>query len=539
MTFEPQQSDHRLIDLYIEGQLSAKEIQQLETKLAEDPALRSYFVSYCSMNTDLHMFSRSSCLANKTLETLFATDSSEANPFVDTPDSIGSQYVSMAIAGDASTAKAGHARWWITIAVSVLTLITVSWFLWLNRMPSNVAWVIDAQNCRWVNQDHSQGQLRSGTSLKIKSGLLRLGFSSQADILVEGPAQFDIISGKQIQLHQGRVAVRMPKGMSGFEVVSPQGKIIDLGTEFGVDVSESGETSVVVFEGQVELVSAKSSGRIKLQQNERALLENQTVKNRSPLTASHGFTRQIVPPPVLKPRSYSVEFSESDKATPAIERGVLDIHGVSVGLPVRLNGTGDRLPAFDPNLEIDPVRGSLKIAATKNDINGQKNLDQGDYIGIRLSSLGFTGTEDFEVKTRITDIPQLEDFGQFGLYVGTSSDRCIRGGMIKWRGNNINHNLFLVNNSDGKDKDANKVGYIYAGSNIELTFRRTNNQYSLKVENLDDETSNTLEIRHPSFLDGETDLQVGLFAANPFRDERAVIAVENFSVTVWTIQDSE
>ena len=296
---------------------------------------------------------------------------------------------------------------------------------------------------------------------------------------------------------------------------------------------------VVVFDGEVELVSAENVKLDTLKQNQHARIDNDGLKVSSGLLCSRGFVREIVPPPVVIPNTYELDFSAADSRKSDFQKGIKDKTGLTTGLPVRLEGTGKGLDENDSNLFLDHATSSLNITATKNDINRQVNLDQGDYFGIELSQLGFTGNEDFEVKTRILNIPDLKDFGQFGLYIGTKSDSCIRGGMIKWSGNAVNHNLFLVANSDGKDHDGNKIGYIYAGSNIELTFRRIKNRYSLKVTNLDDETSNTLEIRHPAFLDGEPNLQVGLFAANPFRNQHATIAVDTFSVTVWTEQPTD
>jgi hypothetical protein len=55
------------------------------------------------------------------------------------------------------------------------------------------------------------------------------------------------------------------------------------------------------------------------------------------------------------------------------------------------------------------------------------------------------------------------------------------------------------------------------------------------VENLTDGGASTLTIRNSEFLDGEPDLFVGLFGANPFNDERKTLTIKEFSVTVWTL----
>ena len=78
--------------------------------------------------------------------------------------------------------------------------------------------------------------------------------------------------------------------------------------------------------------------------------------------------------------------------------------------------------------------------------------------------------------------------------------------------------MFLVNNSDGEDDDIYEVGLMTTGDDLRLTLRRTGGRYSLLVDNLTRNSSSTLEIAHPAFLDGETDLYVGLFGANTQSD---------------------
>ena len=49
-------------------------------------------------------------------------------------------------------------------------------------------------------------------------------------------------------------------------------------------------------------------------------------------------------------------------------------------------------------------------------------MSTGEYLGVRLADLGFTGTEDFEISATIPNIPGLKVVGQFGLYAGSRSD---------------------------------------------------------------------------------------------------------------------
>ena len=234
--------------------------------------------------------------------------------------------------------------------------------------------------------------------------------------------------------------------------------------------------------------------------------------------------------PVLVPRTLRLTFDRS------VADSIRDANGLGTGLTHRLPGTGGRLPEHDPNLQLDLAQAQLRLTTTRSDIRNQVRLGQGEYLGVWLSKLGFTGPQDFAVTATIPNIPALEDFGQFGLYAGTKSDRNIRGGLIKWGGKGPGENTqFLVNNEVGRDTDLYRVGLLSPGTDLRLTLRRTGGKYALTVENLTDGGTSTLTIRHHEFLGDESDLFVGLFGANPYSDVRKTLVVKEFQVTVWTV----
>ena len=51
----------------------------------------------------------------------------------------------------------------------------------------------------------------------------------------------------------GTVTTLVAKGAEGFSVLTPRARVIDLGTEFGIQVTDMGTTDVVVFKGEVSL----------------------------------------------------------------------------------------------------------------------------------------------------------------------------------------------------------------------------------------------------------------------------------------------
>src|SRR5690606_33982811 len=88
----------------------------------------------------------------------------------------------------------------------------------------------------------------------VQSGTVRMVLPNVGDMLVEGPAQFVLVSPMRLQLDQGRIKIRVTdKRGRGFAVVTPHGEIVDLGTEFGVEVSDSKSSELLVFDGEVDL----------------------------------------------------------------------------------------------------------------------------------------------------------------------------------------------------------------------------------------------------------------------------------------------
>lgn len=93
---------------------------------------------------------------------------------------------------------------------------------------------------------------------------LKLGEFGTA--VLEGPGRAEWLSPKRIRLDRGRMRVRIdqPEG-HGFIVDTPGTSVADLGTEFAVDVSQDQSSTIVVFDGVVDLSYAGESKENQLQ----------------------------------------------------------------------------------------------------------------------------------------------------------------------------------------------------------------------------------------------------------------------------------
>ena len=94
---------------------------------------------------------------------------------------------------------------------------------------------------------------------EVFRGLVRLDFSNGARITVEGPAQLEVMDAMRVVLHRGVVTATIPESAIGFVVDTAAAHVVDLGTAFGVSVSDAGLTDVCVFDGEVEVTNQTDS----------------------------------------------------------------------------------------------------------------------------------------------------------------------------------------------------------------------------------------------------------------------------------------
>jgi hypothetical protein len=109
--------------------------------------------------------------------------------------------------------------------------------------------------------------------LRLDSGLAQIVFYSGARVVIEGPAALQIISPSEALCRSGRLTAEVPPQARGFRVGTPQMNVTDLGTEFGLDVSER-RTELHVFKGSVEFEPAGDGGKQTLPEGGAAVAEN-------------------------------------------------------------------------------------------------------------------------------------------------------------------------------------------------------------------------------------------------------------------------
>lgn len=138
----------------------------------------------------------------------------------------------------------------------------------------------DSHNARWrQNEDPSSGaapreptRWRAGQQLHLIAGIAEVTFSSGSRVLLEGPSILTVESVNAGRLEFGRLSGFVPPEAVGFALHTPQGTVIDRGTEFATEVAEEW-TDVVVFSGQVEAIPRTSQQRRQLSTGELARID--------------------------------------------------------------------------------------------------------------------------------------------------------------------------------------------------------------------------------------------------------------------------
>jgi ferric-dicitrate binding protein FerR (iron transport regulator) len=95
------------------------------------------------------------------------------------------------------------------------------------------------------------GQPITDRWLRVESGVAEVSFSSGATVSIEGPARLRLDSAMHVFSKSGKLTANCPPSAHGFTVRFRGGRVVDLGTEFGLDAEPEGKTRVHVLNGEV------------------------------------------------------------------------------------------------------------------------------------------------------------------------------------------------------------------------------------------------------------------------------------------------
>jgi hypothetical protein len=301
------------------GTASASEMTRLEQLVCEDPEVRAFYVRYMHLCADLHWnFAAQLEDASETPATPPITFPTAGIPYISPipfgepvpvaptlsgfPPVLFSYLVAAAILGVAmlvgwvwriseNTQIAQHSS---PDAASPNTAAPDEKKQWVGR-------VVDSFDCRWADpktETFDGAKVPVGRKYALASGLMKISYDTGATIILEGPCTYVVESESRGFLSLGKLTARVDsRAKSGkqkaddrerrgavspipkselFSVRTPTAIVTDLGTEFGVEVDESGSSHTQVFLGKVEVqtVDAGNPETVSLGANESVRVES-------------------------------------------------------------------------------------------------------------------------------------------------------------------------------------------------------------------------------------------------------------------------
>ncbi|MEP2775883.1 MAG: LamG-like jellyroll fold domain-containing protein [Luteolibacter sp.] len=150
-------------------------------------------------------------------------------------------------------------RWRMrAMAVAAVLMIALIPAIYLSQKvakPSTMATLLRADGVTWTESVIGIGTaLEAGASVKIDQGMLEIDLDGRGRLILEGPAHLDFPEEGRATLTQGRVVMRATEKGHGYMIETPQGNIIDIGTEFGVTVGSDGLVETHVIDGSIEAI---------------------------------------------------------------------------------------------------------------------------------------------------------------------------------------------------------------------------------------------------------------------------------------------
>tara|TARA_R110002049_G_scaffold50370_3_gene143181 strand:+ start:236858 stop:238516 length:1659 start_codon:yes stop_codon:yes gene_type:complete len=238
----------RLVSNWLDGSLTEDESVELQAELEQSVLRRDEFADLCGIDADLRLMSDES-------NGLIYKNARESNR-------IGNRLHAF---------RPG--QWGLFAAIAAALLLVVGYGIGRdgNRDaamriaesddPQDESKEVVESGCallsRIVDANFADGVIyQEGDSLapgplKLISGAVQIDFFSGATMLMDEATEVNLVSSWEVECVRGKVTMHVPPPAIGFRLLLPGMKVVDLGTEFGVEVDGT-DSSLHVFDGEVE-----------------------------------------------------------------------------------------------------------------------------------------------------------------------------------------------------------------------------------------------------------------------------------------------
>ena len=247
----------------LENQESAPDFDTLSNELNNDPELLEFYVDFMVQHTGLIQAGINShaqvdpenldhCVINSTVLTQLSFEERNA-PTMESLNEI-----------EPPAPKPLYFKKYYPLVgmFAILISCVVSTVFWIDLHDNKAiaAQVIDTYQAKWesgfrklTNNDLIYD---NNKRYQLKQGTIKIVFEDGARVVIDGPATFSVSNTDRIQIENGKIFVHVPSKSIGFRVDTPSCDVVDLGTEFGINVNKAGEAEVHLYKGKAMLVPA-------------------------------------------------------------------------------------------------------------------------------------------------------------------------------------------------------------------------------------------------------------------------------------------
>ncbi len=174
---------------------------------------------------------------------------------IDTPEDPESEFESVQETVRVKRHKSRFSLYIITLSAAATLLFAITAILSPARPVIGV--LTDSINAKWISEDGIpvKGAVVRQGEVTLAGGLAEITFDYGAVVVVEAPAVIRFEGPQSMYLAGGKISAFVPEYASGFTVNTPNARIVDLGTEFGVVVEGDNSSSLHMFNGQARLIT--------------------------------------------------------------------------------------------------------------------------------------------------------------------------------------------------------------------------------------------------------------------------------------------
>lgn len=251
----------RMVGEFCHGTLAEADGALLDKVLEKDIEARQFYNNYMFLHAELYA-QHANVGCQSAVESLErrAAEMEAVSPFAARPARLPWLAIAAALVGVAIGSS--WLTYWASTSGPASSTVAQSAKNGVDRsLP--VAKITATRNCLWTDPLSNVGfgsTLYGGQQLSLAAGLIEVTFLDGAQVVVEGPAKFDVQDAGLGELHEGRIAAVVPVRARGFEIATNGLNVVDLGTEFGV-LADGEDTEVHVFRGLVMAHVLDAQGR--------------------------------------------------------------------------------------------------------------------------------------------------------------------------------------------------------------------------------------------------------------------------------------